>query len=212
MITILIGSIVLCLLFAPFAHAEDLPVFDKLWNYDKPDETEKAFREILPQAEASGNLAYLLQLKTQIARTLGLQREFSQAHDLLDEVEKALTTDLSGDRAGDRAGDLSVAWIRYFLERGRLLNSSGNPEASRSFFLQAWELGRRTGNDFYTVDAAHMMAIVSPSEHQMTWNKKALEIAEASEDKRARGWLGSLYNNMGWTYNDLGEYEKALVL
>ena len=39
-----------------------------------------------------------------------------------------------------------------------------------------------------------------------------MEAAEASEDPRAREWLGPLYNNTGWTYHDAGEYEKALEL
>jgi tetratricopeptide (TPR) repeat protein len=39
---------------------------------------------------------------------------------------------------------------------------------------------------------------------------EAIELAERSEDQRARGWLGSLYNNTGWTYHDLKQYDKAL--
>jgi tetratricopeptide (TPR) repeat protein len=36
--------------------------------------------------------------------------------------------------------------------------------------------------------------------------------ARASADPRARRWIGSLCNNMGWTFHDAGEYAQALNL
>lgn len=63
---------------------------------------------------------------------------------------------------------------------------------------------------FLAVDAAHMLAIASGSfEEKITWNTTALQAAEASTDEQARGWCGSLYNNLGWTYHDQGEYERV---
>jgi tetratricopeptide (TPR) repeat protein len=56
-----------------------------------------------------------------------------------------------------------------------------------------------------------MMAIVEPSEQQLEWHEKAMRLAENSADPRARVWLGSLYNNLGWTYHDLGRYQDALA-
>jgi tetratricopeptide (TPR) repeat protein len=37
-----------------------------------------------------------------------------------------------------------------------------------------------------------------------------MALAEASSSPRAKKWLGSLYNNMGWSYHDRGDYAKAL--
>ena len=51
-----------------------------------------------------------------------------------------------------------------------------------------------------------------PTEEQLEWNEKAMELAESSSNDRARKWLGALYNNIGWTYHDQEEYEKALEL
>ena len=74
--TLILIPILLALL-APLTTAEDeLPDFDKLWNYAKPAETEKQFRELLPKAVAAGDLDYELQLRTQIARTLGMRKKF----------------------------------------------------------------------------------------------------------------------------------------
>lgn len=175
-----------------------LPDFDALWNYNDPAATEKQFRDLLPEAEASGDISYLAQLLTQIARTQGLQRQFDAAHQTLDQV-RAMLRD-----------DLALANIRYLLERGRVFNSSQQKETACPLFLQAWELAKTAHEDFYAVDAAHMLGIAAPQTEQLDWNLKALEYAENSPQPRAQKWLGSLYNNIGWTYHDAGEYEKAL--
>ena len=62
------------------ATGKTLPDFDALWDYDQPAKTEAAFRALLPQAEASGDSSYYIELLTQIARTQGLQRDFAAAH------------------------------------------------------------------------------------------------------------------------------------
>lgn len=171
--------------------------FDQLWDYDQPATTEEQFRQRLASASDDDDR---LQLLTQIARAQGLQRKFEQAHRTLDSVEAPLRD------------DLPVARIRYLLERGRVYNSSGAKEQARPLFMQALELAQANQEDFYAVDAAHMLAIVEPPDEQMAWNLKALELAEMSSEPRAQKWLGSLYNNNGWTYHDLGQYEQALSL
>ena len=176
-----------------------LPDFDSLWDYNDPGATERRFQELLPAARASGDTSYLAELLTQIARTQGLQRRFEDAHHTLDAVE-ALLPEASGR-----------AMIRYSLERGRVLNSSRRRDEARPYFLTAFECARDGSEDFYAVDAAHMMAIVEPPDGQLDWNLRAIELANASADPRARGWLGSLYNNLGWTYHDIGQYEDALA-
>jgi hypothetical protein len=57
----------------------NLPDFDALWNYDRPAESERAFRDLLPLA--TGNPAYEPELLTQIARAQGLQRQFEAGHE-----------------------------------------------------------------------------------------------------------------------------------
>src|SRR4051794_37050339 len=109
----------------------ELPDFDKLWNYSKPDETEMKFRAILPQAQAAKDQSYLAQLLTQIARAQGLQKKFNDAHATLDEVEKMLTD------------DLKLARVRYLLERGRAFNSSGQTDRALPLFVKAADLARK---------------------------------------------------------------------
>jgi tetratricopeptide (TPR) repeat protein len=177
-----------------------LPDFDKLWDYSHPDVSERRFREILPAAVDSLDFSYLAQLLTQIARAEAMQRKFQDAQKTLDRVDKALPkTD-------------GRTLIRYLLERGRVYNSSGNVEDAKRSFVQAFELATKSREDFYAVDAAHMVATVEDSENRLTWNLKALDLAENSSDERARGWRGSLYNNLGWDYFDSGEFQEALFM
>jgi len=177
-----------------------LPNFDAWWDYDHPDSTEARFRELLPRARAGGDPDAVAQLLTQIARTEGLQRRFDDAHRTLDEVKGMLS---------DRT---PVARVRYLLERGRVFNSSRHAEEAAPLFLAAWEEARADSLDFYAVDAAHMMGIVETGDSSVAWNERAMALAESSSSERARGWLGSLYNNLGWTYHDGGKYDRALDL
>ena len=177
---------------------QNLPDFDSFWDYSNPDQTEIKFREILSQISTS-TPAYL-ELLTQIARTQGLQRKFNEAHQTLDQVEKSL------DENPTRAK------VRYLLERGRVFNSSGHADESRPFFQQAWDLAKGLGEDFYAVDAIHMLAIIADPASTLTLNLQAIQLAESSGQEKARNWLGSLYNNMGWSYHDMGDHESALQI
>lgn len=179
---------------------EELVVFDRLWDFSKPGETEARFRELIPLAERSGNVDYHLQLLTQVARAQGLQKHFDGAHATLDEVEA-------------RLGEAKPATrMRYLLERGRAFNSSGKKKEARAAFLEAWELGTKQDVDYYALDAAHMLEIVEPQEAKLGWSEKAMKLAEASEDPRCKLWLGTLYNNTGWTLYHLGRHEEAMAL
>lgn len=174
--------------------------FDSLWDFNAPDSTEAAFRAILPAARSSGDRDYLAQLLTQIARAEGLQMKFEAAGRTLDEAE-ALITD-----------GMEVARVRLHLERGRVLNSSKEREKATPHFERAWDLARSARAEGYAVDAAHMLGIVSPGDSGIAWNRRAIEAAEESKDPKARKWLGSLYNNLGWSYHERKEYTTALDL
>jgi tetratricopeptide (TPR) repeat protein len=176
----------------------ELSDFDALWDYDDPAATERAFRALLPSAPA--DRSYLAQLLTQIARAEGLQRKFAEAHATLDTAQRLI------DRGHTQAQ------IRYLLERGRVFNSSKQVDQAWPLFLEAWELAAAQRQDLYAIDAAHMLAIVAPPDQKLVWNLKALALAERAPDPRARKWMGSLYNNIGWAYHEQGEYERALEL
>jgi len=182
------------------AAAQSTPAFaarlDTLWDFDKPALSEERFRAELakwPPASAEAQ-----EVRTQVARTLGLQRKFADANALLDTVEASL-------------GNLPAhVRVRYLLERGRALNSSGAPQRAATLFSEALALSERDKDEFYAVDAAHMLGIAAPPGERLDWNLKALSLADAATDPRARGWRASLLHNIGWTYFDAGDTKRAL--
>jgi tetratricopeptide (TPR) repeat protein len=160
---------------------------DALWNFDDPAATETRFR--LLEAEA----------QTQRARTHSLRRQFSEAHAILDLVEPLATPENARLR------------VRYLLERGRTHNSAKEKDLARPLFREAWELARSVGEDGLAVDAAHMLGIVEAGDESIFWNAEALKLSQSSSDPKARKWLGSLSNNLGWTYHDLGRFDDTLT-
>ncbi len=165
---------------------------DELWDFNDPAASEARFRNAAVRVDDE---AERIRLKTQIARALGLQGRFDEAHGVLDEVQSAL----------DTPDDAML-----LLERGRLHNSAGDVESARPFFHKAWDRARALQHDALAVDAAHMIAIVAIGDEALEWNARALELAESSADPRAQRWRGSLHNNLGWTRHERGELSAAL--
>jgi tetratricopeptide (TPR) repeat protein len=179
---------------------DSLPDIDALWDYNDAHATENKFKELVTIAQESGEEAYYAELLTQIARAQGLQMKYDDAHATLDTVETVLTPEMIRPR------------VRCLLERGRVYNSSGMPDSARPYFVNAWKLAAEHGEDYYAIDAVHMLQIVDPPDQQLERANLAISMAEKTEDSRARKWLGPLYNNTGWTYFDLERYTEALEM
>jgi tetratricopeptide (TPR) repeat protein len=175
----------------------DAAWLDRAWDFDRPADSEARFRAELA-ALPQGSVASL-ELATQLARAQGLQRNFDAAHATLDAVEQALT------------GKPERVAVRYLLERGRVFNSSRQPDKAMPLFRDALTLARAAGEDFLTIDAAHMLGIAAPAEEGPKWNLEAVAMTEKTGDARSRRWLASLYNNIGWTYHERGDYASALA-
>lgn len=172
--------------------------FDQHWNYNDPEATRLKFLDALGTSSPEERPDEYLQLLTQIARCNSLQRKIDEAHLVLNDVEKLLPP------------QNGVAHIRYFLERGRTYNSAGDKKKAVICFTSALDVAKQLREDFYAVDALHMLAIAATPQEAIRINEEAIVYAEASEHQRAKDWLGSLYNNLGWSYFDKGEFEKAL--
>jgi tetratricopeptide (TPR) repeat protein len=185
------------------AHAADSTLadfsaqLDAQWNFAQPAESAQRFRAELLRWPIGDPQALLV--ATQIARAQSLQRQFGDAHATLDAI---------GARLADAPSHVRV---RYLLERGRTFNSAGAPEQAVPLFAEALSLAECASDEFYAVDAAHMLGIAAPPATQLDWNVKALAMADAATDPRARRWTASLHNNIGWTYHDRGDYAAALA-
>ena len=182
---------------APADVPLDTAWLDRAWDFDRPAESEARFRAEL--ARLPRGSAARLEAATQLARAQGLQREFAAAHATLDAVEQSLP------------GQPERVAVRYLLERGRVFNSSRQPDKAVPLFEAALDRARAAGEDFLAIDAAHMLGIAAPAEARLKWNLEAVAMTESTSDARAWRWLASLYNNIGWTYHERGEYASALA-
>lgn len=188
--------------FAMTAHAVSPALasfsidLDAQWDYAKPGESERRFRTELAKWPSEDPQALII--ATQIARTQGLRREFADAQATLDAIESRLGNAPSHVR------------VRYLLERGRAFNSSGSPERALPLFADALSLAQCDGDEFYAIDAAHMLGITAPPTERLDWSRKGLAMAERATAPRAKRWLAPLYNNIGQTYLEQGDYAPAL--
>ncbi len=172
-----------------------MPDILALWDFDDPAGSEARFRAALTDATHDTALS----LRTQIARTHGLRRQFSEAHRELDAVD----ADLAGAGPEPR--------VRTLLERGRTWRSSGEPARARPLFLQAEQLARTAKLEFLHVDALHMVALVQQDpEAQLDWNLRALAAARSARDPQARRWEASLNHNIGWALHNAARHDDAL--
>jgi tetratricopeptide (TPR) repeat protein len=192
-------TVLLATLVTGIASADaplDVAALDRWWNFEQPVASEARFRAELAKLPRDSG-AYL-ELMTQIARAQGLQRHFDEAHVTLDQVEAS------------RAGQAPRVSVRYLLERGRVFNSSRQPERATPLFHAALDQARVAGEDFLAIDAAHMLGIAAPPVERLDWNLQAVAMTERTSNARSKRWLASLYNNIGWTYHERADYAQAL--
>lgn len=175
------------------ACCHDVRVIDPTpwWDFAQPALSERRFREQAADAEGADAEEWL----TQVARALGLQRRFEEAHTVLDGL----------------AADVPVVAARLDLERGRLLRSSGDEPAARPHFESAAVRARAAGAEALEVDALHMVALVAAPEEQVDLTRAALDVARAARDPRARDWDASLLNNLGMAHVEAGDHAAALA-
>jgi hypothetical protein len=92
---------------------------------------------------------------------------------------------------------------------GMQAEAAGKPDEARDLFMQAW-MARQ--DDFEACVAAHYVARhqENPAD-QLRWNQEALNRAGAVGDSHPeiRTFYPSLYLNMGWSYESLGDRVEA---
>ncbi|MET0351689.1 MAG: tetratricopeptide repeat protein [Rhizobacter sp.] len=175
-----------------------------LWDFARPAVSEQRFLAALGDAAGDDRLV----LRTQVARTHGLRRDFARALALLDEMAPEVA------RAGPEAR------VRHALERGRCRVSAAHPrdtvtpagrDRARADYEAAAALARQAGLDALAVDALHMLALVDGDPAgQLRHNREALSIAATSTQPDARRWEAPLRNNIGLALHSLGRFDEAL--
>jgi tetratricopeptide (TPR) repeat protein len=156
---------------------------DVLWDFSDPVASEQRFLAAGDDAE----------LRTQVARALGLQGRFDEGEAVLAEI-----TD-----------ETPAVRVRVILERGRLLNSAGSHASATLHFAEAARLAEDAGLLFLAIDAVHMLAIADRA-HAAAHTARGISLVERAAEPRTRRWRISLLNNEGWRLFDDGEVAAAL--
>jgi tetratricopeptide (TPR) repeat protein len=164
-----------------------------LWDFEDLDASEQRLRE---QLEHEASDAGRAEVVTQLARVHGLRGDFDAGDDLIDEAVLL-------------AGSSAIARARADLERGRLRRSSGDRESALPLFESAFAVALEADQQFIAADAAHMAALAAPDGAGfVAWTERGIALAEEHAD--ASYWLGPLFNNLGWEYEEAGAHEQAL--
>lgn len=169
---------------------------DELFNARKFSEGAEAYKKAVKAAENEGNTALLVRSLCMVARCYNIQGEGAEGRPWLERA------------AALASPEEPEGWSRYLGTRGRYEWKDEKDNArARQTFIEWYEFCQEHELYSHAVDAAHMVAIVGGPDEQVTWALKGIEAAEQSGDE---GWLGPLWNNLGWTYDERGEHEKAL--
>jgi len=146
-------------------------------------------------AEKEGNFSVLTEANAMVARTYLIQGQKDEGHIYL--IKAVATADTSKP----------LGWSRYLGVRGRFEWQNMDLEKATLTFREmyryciAHELHERA------IDAAHMVAITGTYDEQVEWAHKAIKEAETHG---ITSWLGPLWNNLGATYEELGEFDKCI--
>jgi tetratricopeptide (TPR) repeat protein len=103
--------------------------------------------------------------------------------------------------------DEPLGWSRYLGVRGRFEWQDKELEKATATFKEMYQYCSEKGLHERAIDAAHMVAITGGPAEQVEWGLKGIKEAEAGN---VTGWLGPLWNNLGYTYEEMGKYRESL--
>ena len=126
----------------------DQKTLDEIWDAGDAAQSEARLRVELDEGGPWDEIERA-ELKTQLARALGLQGKYDEAADILIEIESE---------------DAPVVVTRILLESGRIVHSAGDPVGAANLFTQAAEIAEANELDGLLADAQVMLAVASGAE------------------------------------------------
>lgn len=161
------------------------------WNFGDPTESRAIFESLLPTLD---DRQEYLDVVAQIARTYSLKGENENCLETMKPVWD------EGLKLGGRAA------ASLMLEAARAYRGMGMIDKAR----QGFDDVAQTGPEDLRVDALHMLALIAEGDQVDFFNQQAITLAKTSKDEWAKRWIGSLYNNMGWSRFEAGDFDEAL--
>jgi len=168
---------------------------DQLFRSRSYDDARRVYEEAAKAAEEEGRRSTRIEALAQVARSYSITGDGEKGESWLNQAA-ALAQESE-----------PLGWSRYRLVLGVYQREAGQREAATQTFIELYEYCLAHDLHERAVNAAHMVAIAADLETQVVWGKKGIAAAEAGGHEE---WLGPLWNNLGWTYDDLGRYEDSL--
>ncbi len=182
----------------PSAAAEHagarLAAGDALFRQRKYDEALPVYQAAAEAAEAEGDRSIQVEALAQVARMHSLAQRLDEAGAWLARAEAAADP------------GLPLGWTRLLGVRGILQREGGDKAAALATFVGMHDYALAHDLPRRAVDAAHHAAIVAPPAEQVTWAERGIAAAEATGDE---GWLAALWNNLGATHEERGDWAAA---
>jgi tetratricopeptide (TPR) repeat protein len=176
--------------------AAQLQDADELFSQREYDAARVEYEKAAKMAAEDGDNSTLTEAEAQVARCYGIQSKFEEGRPWLAK-SKSHATDTQPH-----------GWSRYLGVRGRFeWQDEKNTEKAKATFIEMYDYCRKHELFSRELDAAHMVAIVAPPAEQVEWALKAVAAAEKGNET---GWLAVLWNNLGWTYEEGGSFDKML--
>jgi len=168
---------------------------DSVFNSGQYEKSREYFLKAAEQAQVEKSKSALTEANAMIARTYLILDDPDQGREYLARaVENASVKEPLG-------------WSRYLGVRGRFEWNQGQLEKATNTFIEMYHYCLAQELYGRAVDAAHMVAITGSEKDQIEWGLKGIEDAKRFGTER---WLGPLWNNLGWSYEDQGKYSKSL--
>ncbi len=172
--------------------ADKIAKADEVFKSRQYEEAGVLFEEIA--GEAAGDNSAFVEAASMRARSyLVTERKDEGREWLTRAAAKAVESDPLG-------------WSRYLGVRGRFEWKDGDNETATSTFREMFDYCGEKELWERAVDAAHMIAITGDQRQKFDWSLKGIEMAERGG---MDGWLGPLWNNLGWNYCDDERYGEA---
>jgi len=169
---------------------------DELFSQREYEKARVQYEKAAGMAADTKDNSTLTEAEAQVARCYGIQGKHAEGRPWL-------------AKAKEHAKDAEPrGWSRYLGVRGRFEWQDAKDNArAKSTFIEMYEYCKKHELFSRELDAAHMVAIVAPPEEQVEWALKAVAAAEKGNET---GWLAVLWNNLGWTYEEAGSFDKML--
>lgn len=171
-----------------------LAAADRTFKSRRYAEALPEYRAVAEAARAAGDTSSEAEALAQVARMCSLTERLDEGREWLAKAQAV----------ADEAQPWG--WTRYLGVRGIFERESGQREVALATFSESCAYAEERGLHVRAIDAAHHAAIVASPAEQLTWAERGIRAAERGDE---RGWLAVLWNNLGSSHEDRGDWPAA---